>query len=40
MFFPRLLRHTLQREELPARLAEVTLEGEEVADLHPAAFKV
>ena len=35
-----VLRHGLQREALPARLAEVVLEGEELADMHPAAFKV
>ncbi len=34
-----VLRHTLQREPLPSRLSEVTVEGEEVVDLHPAAFK-
>ncbi len=34
-----VLRHTLQGN-LPIRLAEITLEGEEIANVHPAAFKV
>ncbi len=36
----KVLRHTLQREELPQRLNQVVVEGGEVANIHPAAFKV
>ena len=34
-----ILRHQLQ-EELTPRLKEITLEGPEIDNLHPAAFKV